>query len=58
MIILQNVIFMLKLDAEILNNNVRVNVTEISNFFKKYDLNMILHILMQCVNSLIIMIII
>ena len=58
MITLQNVIFILKLNAEMLDNNVRINVTEASDFLKKYNLNIILHILTQCVNNLIIMIII
>ena len=37
---------MLKLDVEMLNTNVYINLTKVSNFFKKYNLNMILHILM------------
>ena len=49
---------MLRLDAEMLDSNVRVNVTETSSFLKRYNLNMTLHILMQHVNNLIIMIII
>ena len=57
-IYMQNVIFMLKFNAEMLNSNVKINVIKINDFFKKYNLNMILHILMQCVNNLIIIIII
>ena len=41
-----------------LNSNVRINMIKMSNFFKKYNLNTILHILTQCVNNLIIIIII
>ena len=55
---MQNIIFMLKFNVKMLNNNVRINVIKMNNFFKKYNLNMILHILMQCVNNLIIIIII
>ena len=44
-IFIQDIIFMLKLDIEMLNKNVRVNVIKMSNFLKKYDLNIILHIL-------------
>ena len=55
---MQNVIFTLKLNAEMLNNNVKINVIKASSFFKKYNLNIILHILMQYVINLIIIIII
>ena len=55
---MQDVIFTLKLNAKMLDNNVRVNVIKASSFFKRYDLNTILHILTQHVNSLIVIIII
>ena len=57
-IFMQDAIFTLRLDIKMLDNNVRVNVTEMSDFLRKYDLNMISHILIQCVNSLTVMIII
>ena len=41
-----------------LDNNIKINVIKVNNFLRKYSLNMTLHILMQHVNSLIIMIII
>ena len=58
MITLQDVIFILKFNAEMLNSNVRINVIKASDFLRKYNLNMILHILTQCVNSLTVIIII
>ena len=58
MIILQNIIFILKLNIKMLNNNVKINVMKVSDFFKKYNLNMTLHNLAQCVNSLAVIIII
>ena len=57
-IFMQDVIFMLRLDVKMLDNNVRINVIKANSFFKKYDLNMILHILTQYVNNLTVMIII
>ena len=57
-IILQNIIFMLKFNIKMLDSNVRINVTEMSDFFRKYNLNMTLHILMQHVNNLTVIIII
>ena len=49
---------MLKFNAKIFNINVHVNIMKVSNFSLKCNLKMILHILMQCVNNLIVMIII
>ena len=49
---------MLKFNVEIFNNNVKINVIKANDFFKKYNLNIILHNLMQHVNSLTVMIII
>ena len=43
---MQDVIFMLRLDVRMLDSNVRVNVMKISDFLKRYDLNMILYIIM------------
>ena len=57
-IFMQDVLFILRFDAEMLNNNVKVNVIKASDFLKRYSLNIILHILMQCVNNLTVMIII
>ena len=55
---MQDIIFTLKLNARMLNSNVKVNVIKASSFFKKYSLNTILHNLMQCVNNLTVIIII
>ena len=55
---MQDVIFMLRLDIKMLDNNIRINVIKASSFFKKYNLNMTLHILMQYVNNLTVIIII
>ena len=49
---------MLRFNIKMLDRNVKVNVIKMSDFFKKYSLNIISHILMQHVNSLIVMIII
>ena len=49
---------MLKLNIKMLNINVHVNMIKMSNFFKKYNLKMILHILTKHVNSLTVIIII
>ena len=57
-IFMQDINFMLKLDIKMLNRNVRINVIKMSNFFKKYSLNMTLHILIQHINNLIMIIII
>ena len=57
-IFMQNVIFTLKLNVKMLDINVYINLIKVSSFFLKYNLNMILHILMQYVNSLIIITII
>ena len=51
-IFMQDIIFILKLDAEMLDINICVNLMKMSSFLQKYDLNMILLTLMQCVNSL------
>ena len=55
---MQDIIFMLRFNTEMLNRNVRINVIEMSNFLKKYNLNMTLHILTQHVNNLTVIIII
>ena len=49
---------MLKFNVEMFNINVCINLTKVSSFFQKYSLNITLHILTQCVNNLIIKIII
>ena len=49
---------MLRFNIKMFDINVCVNLMKMNDFFKKYSLNTILHILMQCANKLIIMIII
>ena len=44
-IFMQDVIFMLRLNIKMFNINVCINLMKMSSFFKKYDLNIILHIL-------------
>ena len=55
---MQDIIFTLKFNIKMFNKNVKINIIKVSNFFKKYNLNIILHILMQCVNSLTVIIIV
>ena len=55
---MQNVIFTLKFNVKMLDINVCVNLIKVNNFFLKCSLNIILHILIQHVNSLIVIIII
>ena len=57
-IFMQNVIFMLKFNIKMLNSNIKINVIKMNDFFKKYNLNIILYILTQYVNNLIMIIII
>ena len=49
---MQDVIFILRFNVRMLDINVCVNLTKVSSFFKKYNLNIISHILTQHVNSL------
>ena len=56
MIILQDVISVLQINASLFKNYVNINSISMSTVLKRYDLKMTLHILMQCVNSLIMMI--
>ena len=55
---MQNIIFTLKFNIKMLDRNVKINVIKMNDFLKKYNLNIILHILMQYVNNLIMIIII
>ena len=57
-IFMQDIIFMLKFNIKMLDINVYVNIMKANNFFKKYSLKIILHILIQQFNNLITVIII